>query len=199
MGSREEKKTLPQKALRRSLTCSQNKVLSKYQKRASRLHIGPSPARGREAGLRKPEPEDKGYCNLGPRKAVLHQTASRLPVANHVFLGSGTVDICQEGGSLRPAPQRRRAAHLRQCSHGALGKPRGWTMEVIETHGLPGAVQSPSTRSSELLRPGQGTKRTPPPHLSPCRVPRTRSGFDLGRAQNAGPTCDGVLAEHPEA
>ena len=45
----------------------------------------------------KPEPE-RG--NLGPRHGILYQTASRLPVANQVFLASGTVDIFQEGHSL---------------------------------------------------------------------------------------------------
>ena len=90
-------------------------------------------------------------------------------------------------------------AHLRQCSHGALGKPRGWTREVIETRGLPGTGRLPSIQSPELLRPGKGTKCTPQQGLSPCRVPKDLSGFDLGRAQNVGPTWDSALAEHPEA
>ena len=34
--------------------------------------------------------------NLGPRDGILHQTVSRLPVTNEVFLGSWTVDICQK-------------------------------------------------------------------------------------------------------
>ena len=29
--------------------------------------------------------------NLGPREGILHQTVSRLPVANQVFLGSWTL------------------------------------------------------------------------------------------------------------
>ena len=39
-----------------------------------------------------------------PRDGILHQTASRPPVANQVFLGSWTVDICQEGHSQRSVP-----------------------------------------------------------------------------------------------
>ena len=39
--------------------------------------------------------------NLGPRDGILHQTVSRLPVANHIFLGFWTVDIHQEGCSQR--------------------------------------------------------------------------------------------------
>ena len=50
----------------------------------------------------------------------------RLPVANHVFLGSCIVDICQEGHSLRSAPQRRHMAHLRRCFRGVPRKPSGW-------------------------------------------------------------------------
>ena len=33
--------------------------------------------------------------NLGPRDGILHQTVSRLSVANQVFLGSWMVDIHQ--------------------------------------------------------------------------------------------------------
>ena len=49
----------------------------------------------------------KARGNLGPRDGILHQTVSRPPVANQVFLGSWTVDIHQEGRSQRSAPQRR--------------------------------------------------------------------------------------------
>ena len=68
----------------------------------------------------------KARGNLGPRDVILHQTMSRFPVANQVFLGSWMVDICQEGHSLRSAPQRRHKEHQRQCSHGTPGKPSGW-------------------------------------------------------------------------
>ena len=61
--------------------------------------------------------------NLGPKDGILYQTASQLPVVK-VFLGSWTVDICQEGHNQRSAPQRRHTAHLRQRSHGTLGKLR---------------------------------------------------------------------------
>ena len=43
----------------------------------------------------------KAKGNLGPSDGIPHQTVSRLPVANQVFLGSWTVDICQEGRSQR--------------------------------------------------------------------------------------------------
>ena len=46
----------------------------------------------------------KARGHLGPRDNILHQTLSRLPVANHVFLGSWMVDIRQEGHSLRSSP-----------------------------------------------------------------------------------------------
>ena len=39
----------------------------------------------------------KARGNLGLRDGILHQTVSRLPVANQVFLGSWTVDICPCG------------------------------------------------------------------------------------------------------
>ena len=52
----------------------------------------------------------KARDNLGPRDGIIHQTVSRIPVANQVFLGSWTVDICQEGRSQRSAPQGRHMA-----------------------------------------------------------------------------------------
>ena len=39
----------------------------------------------------------KARGNLSPRDGIPRQTASRLPVANQVFLGSWTVGIHQEG------------------------------------------------------------------------------------------------------
>ena len=47
----------------------------------------------------------KARGNLGPRDGITHQTVSRLPVANQVFLRSWPVDIRQEGRSQRSAPQ----------------------------------------------------------------------------------------------
>ena len=97
--------------------------------------------------------------NLSPRDGILHQTVSRLPVANQVFLGSWTVDICQNGRSQRSAPQRRHMGHLRQHSIYAPRKPRGWDWGGDKMH---------CTSDRQALG-----------HLS-CS--------DLGRAQNAGPT-----------
>ena len=68
----------------------------------------------------------KAKGKLGLRDSTLYQTASRLPVANEVFLGTWMVDICQEGCSLRPASQRRHMGHLRQCYCGASGKLSNW-------------------------------------------------------------------------
>ena len=69
---------------------SQNKGLSEYQRRASRLQTGPSPTEVRETGRQQAERErDK----LRPRDSILYQTASRLPVANQDLLGFWMVNI----------------------------------------------------------------------------------------------------------
>ena len=47
----------------------------------------------------------KARGKLSPRDGIPYQTASRLPVAYQVFLGSWTVDIRQEGCSQRSEPQ----------------------------------------------------------------------------------------------
>ena len=92
----------------------------------------------------------------------MDQTASRLPVANQMFLGTWMADIQQEGHSQRSAPQRRHTAHVGRCSHYAPRKPSGWDRGGDKTHCTPGEC------AHQALR-----------HLS-CS--------DLGRAQNAGPT-----------
>ena len=66
------------------------------------LWRGPSPARDREAGD-------------WPQRGILYQTASRVPVANQIFLGFWTVDICWEGHSQRSAPQKRHTAPKKMC------------------------------------------------------------------------------------
>ena len=122
------KRTFPRKALTCSLDCSQNKELSEYQRRASWLHVGPSPPhRQRQRGRRvTARARRQGAAAISVTETgILRQNVSRLPVANHVFLGSWMVDIRQEGRTQRSAPQRRHMAHLRRCSCGAPGKPSG--------------------------------------------------------------------------
>ena len=142
--------------------CSRNKGLSEHQRRASAAAADrPSPRWSEQAGNSQ---SWKARGNLCHRDGILHQTVSRLPVANQVFLGSWTVDIRQEGRSQRSAPQRRHTAQLRQRSQ--------------ETEGLgPGRWWNPPPTWGELA------------HRAPCCL----SCSDLGRAQNAGPTKDAPL------
>ena len=134
--SQREKKRergFPQKALRHSLVCSQNKGLREYQKRAG---WPIPPARGRETSGQQPESEGEGQS--WPQRRILHQTVSRLPVANQDFLRSWMVDILQEGHSQRSAPQRRHMAHLRQHSCSAPRKPSCWDQGDDKMHYPPG-------------------------------------------------------------
>ena len=70
--------------------------------------------------------EGKRLLQSQPRDSIFHHTVRRLPTANQVFLRSWMVEIHQEGHSLRSGLQRRHTAHLRWCSYGTPGKPRGW-------------------------------------------------------------------------
>ena len=79
----------------------------------------------------------KARGKLGPRDGILYQTASRLPVANQVFLGFWMVDIHQEGCSQRSAPQRRHTAHLRWSSRCTPRKPRDWDQGGDKMHRTP--------------------------------------------------------------
>ena len=71
--------------------------MSEYQRRASLLRTGPSPAGGRKAGRQAAARAGKARGKFDPRAGILYQTVSRLPVANQDFLGSGMVDIRREG------------------------------------------------------------------------------------------------------
>ena len=119
-----ERENFPMKGsnLRHSLAGSKNKGLIEYQSRASCLSSSPFPLT--EAERQTARARRQGAISAS-ETGILHQTVSRLPVANHVFLGSWMADICKEGHSLRSASKRRHTAHLRRCSHGARGKPSG--------------------------------------------------------------------------
>ena len=82
----------------------------------------PPPEAERQAGDSQSQ---KARGNLSPRDSILHQTVSRLPVANHVFLGSWTVDICQECHNLKSVPQRRHTTLLGLCSCSTPRKHNG--------------------------------------------------------------------------
>ena len=78
------------------------------------------------AGAMKDWAIEKGathYTHWFQPMTNFHQTGSRLPVANHVFLGSWMVHISQVCNSLKSAPQQRHMAHLGLCSRGTPGKP----------------------------------------------------------------------------
>ena len=113
----------------------------------------------------------KARGNLGFRDGILHQTMSRLPVTNQVFLGFWTVDIHQE--SQRSASQRRHMPHLRQCSHCKPRNLSGWDQGGDNMYHPAGRVCSPSPWSPELLRPGKGTKRRPNQVCAFVEYPRT--------------------------
>ena len=116
--------------LRHSLACSQNKGLREYQRRASWLQTSPFPhqrQRGRQVTARAGR-----QGKISAPETASSTKLSRLPVANHVFLGSWKADICRKGRNQRPAPQRRHRAHLSRRSRCTPRKPTGCG-EVIKT------------------------------------------------------------------
>ena len=80
------------------------------------------PHRQRQRGKCATARDGRQGATSAPENCILHQTVWRFPAANHVFPGSWTVDVCQEGHSLRSSPQGRHTIHLRQFSHSTPGK-----------------------------------------------------------------------------
>ena len=125
--------------------CSQYKGLSQYVRRASWLCIDPSPPEAERQACDSQSQKARSCCTLRPRDGMFHQTVSRLPVANHIFLGSWMADACQACCSLISSPEKthctpepavvvhpdnqavglgkwiRCTAHLGQCAHQAPG------------------------------------------------------------------------------
>ena len=152
---------------------SQNKGLNKYQKRVRQLPyraLLPQSQRGRHA---TPRGRRQGDTAISAPETTSSTKLSRLPVANHVFLGSWMVDICQEGHSQRPALQRRYMAHLRWLSRSAPREPKNWDRGDDKTHHPTGRVHLPSTWPLELLRSGKGTKCRPNKLCAFVEYPRT--------------------------
>ena len=142
--------------LRHSRDSSQNKGLSKYQRRASWLQTIPSLLEtGWQAGAARAK-QGQYWAQVG----ILYQTASRHPVANQYFLGFWMVGICREGHSQRSAPKKRCMAHLRQACPLPPRKPSGWDRGGDKIHS-PSGETTTSTWSPELLGPGKGTKHRP--------------------------------------
>ena len=134
----------------------------------------------------------KARGNLGPRDGILHQTVSRPPVANQLFLGSWTVDIWQEGHSQRSASQRRHMAHLRQHSRCASRNSSSWDGGGDKTRCPPG-----ESALAKLLGPGKGTKRRPNQVCAFVGYPEhpNLSSLDQRWARSPGPTLDSSPAE----
>ena len=114
----------------------------------------------------------RGCCNLDPSVCIFHQTLSRLPVANHIFLGLWIVHNFQECHSLRSAPLRSDTWHSRDCD--------SWCTLQTECPGQGRCIRC-TARLGQYVHQALG-------HLS---------GSDLGKAQNAQPIWVFALVEHP--
>ena len=147
--------------LRHCWACSQNKGLSKYQRRASQLRTSSFHAGDREAGEGQPEPE-RG--NLGPRKASSTKLQTGPQLLVKTSWDSGRLTSAQRVAARDQLPQHTRC----HPGNGAVG-----TGEVIRCTGHLERLRSPSTWSPELLRPGKGTKRRCNRICASVEYPRT--------------------------
>ena len=141
------------------------------------------PETGRQAGDSQSQ---KARGNLSPRDGILYQIVSRLPVANQVFLRSWMVDICQEGCSQRPAPQRTHMTYLRWHFCCAPRKLSSW-------NGGGDKMRRPTWGVCAHHAPGhlscltwEGHKTQAQPSLCLCGVPKNLnlSSLDLGSTHN---------------
>ena len=125
--------------LRQCQACSQNKGLSKHQRRASRLRTGPSPTVDKQAGgsqsqkvaIVTPERHLLPNCKQALSREASSTKLQAGSIANQEFLGFWMVDTHWEGRSQRSAPQKRHTEHLRRHACCTPRKVSSWDGEVI--------------------------------------------------------------------
>ena len=183
-----------------ALACSQNRGLSKYQRRASRLPYGAGPPwrqRGRLVTARG--------GRQGPAAVQAPDTASstKLWTGSHLLTMSswnpGQLTSARSGTAWDQLPRGGNTHHTRDCALEA--HPGNWaakTGQVNKMHGPPGTLFTKHL-VTWAARSGKGTKHTAHLGLCPCGAPKNPSGLGLRRAWNAGSTWDSALAEHPGA
>ena len=67
---------------------TEQKIEQIAEERKTAATEGPSSAEAERQLCNSQNCKAKGCWNLGPRDCIFHQTMSRLPIGNHVFLGS---------------------------------------------------------------------------------------------------------------
>ena len=169
-----ERENFPLKSshLRHSLAHSQNKGLSEYQRRASRLRTGPCPC-WRQRGRRVTASTRRQGAISAPEMA----SSTKLWMGFQLLTTSSW-----DPGWLTPA---RRVTAWDQLPRGDtwhtwddtlvvhLGNGVAKTREVIKIHSPPGTVHSPRIWLPELLGLEKGTKHTPNQVCAFMEYPRT--------------------------
>ena len=148
-------------------------------------------------GRGQPEPE-RGNC--GPREASSTKLQAGF-IDNQDFLGFWMADIHQEGQSQRSAPQKRHMTHLRRRACCTSRKLSGWEGRGIQTHPSPGgdcAHQAPGHLNYFDLGRAQNTGPTESVPLGSTREPEPEQ-LRPGNCTQPGPTSDSSLAEQPRA
>ena len=130
----------------------------------------------------------KARGNLSPRDGILHQTVSRLPVANHVFWDPGRLTSARRvaawdqpprgdtrhtwDGALAVHPGNQAAGnrvvirctiHLRQCARQAPGRPSSWTWKGHKTQAQPSLCLCGIPKNLNLSSLGLGSACDPGP------------------------------------
>ena len=103
----------------------------------------------------------RGCYNLSPREGTFHQAVSWLQLLTTCSWDPGWLTSTRW---VTAWDQLFRGDIQHAWDGVLLVHPENWAIgmrEVIKTHGPPGTVCSPSIWSTEVLRPGKGTKPMP--------------------------------------
>ena len=158
--------------LRQTLTCSQNKGLSEYQRRASRLQTSPASCWRQRARWVTARAGGRGAISA-PEMASSTKIWADSQLLTKSSWDPGGLTFARRGAA-RAQPPRGNTQHTWDGTPEAhLGNRAARTREVIKKHSPPGTVRSPSTWLPELLGPGKGTKCKPNRVRAFVEYPRT--------------------------
>ena len=202
------KRTFPRKALTCSLDCSQNKELREYQRRASWLHVGPSPPHSqRQRGMCAAE---RQVCNSQSQKARGQSRPQRLASSTRLWACSHLLTTSSwDPGWLTSA---RRGTAWDQLLRGdtkhtwvraLMAHPGNWVAgirEVIKMHGHLGQCTHQASVHLNCSN-WKSAQNACPTESGPCGSPENLnlSGLYLGSAWNAGSTWYNAPAVQPGA
>ena len=186
--------------LRHCQALSQNKGLSKYQRRATWLRTGPCPTGDRQAGVGVGGSQSWKGAIAAPQRHPL-PNCKQAPLLTKTSWDSGRLTSARRVAARDQLPRRDTRHTWEKRAHSHPENQVAGTQEVIRRTPHLGETVLATHLVTWTARTWEGHKTQAQPSLCHCGVPKNLnlSGLDLGSAPSPGLTTDSSLAEQPRA